>query len=79
MAIFIEEKSEIGKLIWGKLKESGRTQTWLAQELKCSYLTLSKLCDGQTKNPSFRLLMNISQILNINPDDMMSALEKGNR
>ncbi len=76
MAVFIEEKSEIGKLIWKKLKEKGKTQTWLSEEVKCSYLTLSKLCDGKTKNPSFKLLMNISRVLDIPPVFMLEVLEK---
>ncbi len=78
MAIFIEEKSELGKLIWIRLKKMGKTQLWLSQEIKCSYLTLSKLCDGRTKNPSFKLLMNISQKLNIPPENILKALEKDN-
>lgn len=78
MAIFIEEKSEIGKLIWLKLKETGKTQLWLSQEVNCSYLTILKLCDGRTKNPSFKLLMSISQKLHISPDDMLAALKMDN-
>lgn len=78
MAIFIEEKSEIGKLIWLKLKEAGKTQQWLSKEVNCSYLTILKLCDGRTKNPSFKLLMSISQKLHISPNDMLIALKTDN-
>lgn len=57
-----QEKPFIGKRIREKLKEQGRSVTWLAKQLSCTRENLYNVFSKDHVNTD--LLLNISMILN---------------
>ncbi|MBR4787631.1 MAG: XRE family transcriptional regulator [Bacteroidales bacterium] len=58
----IKEKPFIGKIIKGKLKEQGRTVTWLAARLSCTRENLYNVFSKSDINT--QMLFQISKELN---------------
>ena len=54
----------IGKIIRDKLREQGRTATWLAKQIPCSKNHIYKILSKSSINTD--LLQRISQILDYN-------------
>lgn len=76
MAFYIEDKSKTGRLIWKRLKDMNMTQKKLAKEINVSELTLMSLCDGKTNDPSVRMLMGISKVLDIPISTLIDSLDE---
>lgn len=58
------KKIHIGKLIRMKMKEQGRTNVWLAQQLPCSPNHIYKIYNSPSINTE--MLIRISKILDYN-------------
>lgn len=46
------------------LKEQGRTQTWLAEQIEKSYVIVTNYCNNNTQ-PSIEVLRKIAEVLNV--------------
>jgi len=57
----IEEEFHIGKLIHNKLKENGRSVSWLAQKIHCKRDNIYKIFDRTSVDTA--LLLRISFVL----------------
>ena len=58
------------------LKQQGRTQAWLARELKKSTNLIAQYCAGDTNIP-LPMLYQIAELLNINVKDLLyDSLDK---
>ena len=58
------------------LKEQGRTQTWLAQELDKSYVVVTNYVNNKHQ-PSIATLNKISNILNVDVRELLTATKPG--
>lgn len=52
------------------LKEQGRTQTWLAEQIGKSYVVVTNYCNNNTQ-PSIQVLTDISQVLDIDIRELL--------
>lgn len=46
------------------LKEQGRTQTWLSEQIEKSYVIVTNYCNNNSQ-PSIEVLRNIAKILDV--------------
>lgn len=46
------------------LKEQGRTQTWLSEQIEKSYVIVTNYCNNNAQ-PSIEILRNIAKILDV--------------
>lgn len=46
------------------LKEQGRTQTWLAEQIEKSYVVVTNYCNNNTQ-PSIEVLRKIAEVLDV--------------
>ena len=60
----VPQKIHIGQIIQDKLREQGRTATWLAKQIPCSKNHIYKILSKSSINTD--LLQRISQILDYN-------------
>ncbi len=57
-------------LIKGKLKEKGRTQTWLAKQLGMSFsMTNAYVCNR--KQPNLATIFKVADLLGVSPKDLI--------
>ena len=52
------------------LKEQGRTQTWLADQIKKSYVVVTNYCNNNSQ-PSIPVLTKIAEVLNVDIRDLL--------
>ena len=52
------------------LKEQGRTQTWLAEQIEKSYVVVTNYCNNKTQ-PSLPLLNKIAQVLDVDVRELI--------
>jgi putative transcriptional regulator len=52
------------------LKEQGRTQTWLAEQIGKSYVIVTNYCNNNSQ-PSIQVLTEISQILDVDVRELL--------
>lgn len=52
------------------LKEQGRTQTWLAEQIGKSYVIVTNYCNNNSQ-PSIQVLTEISQVLNVDVRELL--------
>ncbi len=52
------------------LKEQGRTQTWLAEQIGKSYVIVTNYCNNNSQ-PSIPVLTEISQVLDVDVRDLL--------
>lgn len=52
------------------LKEQGRTQTWLAEQIGKSYVIVTNYCNNNSQ-PSIQVLTEISQVLDVDVRDLL--------
>lgn len=52
------------------LKEQGRTQTWLAEQIGKSYVVVTNYCNNNTQ-PSIQVLTDISQVLDVDIRELL--------
>lgn len=64
--------SRIGRIITTRLKEMERSQAWLSRQVKCARITISFVVKGRLR-PSVELTQKIAQILEIDPEILLSA------
>ena len=64
MAIFIDDKTEFGKIILLKLRDLNKSQKWLSERTGYSYIHIHSIISGKM-NPSRKCLHEISKALNI--------------
>lgn len=62
----IESMNRIKKV----LKEQGRTQTWLAEQIEKSYVVVTNYCNNNTQ-PSIQVLTDISQVLDVDIRELL--------
>jgi transcriptional regulator with XRE-family HTH domain len=74
--IFIEEKSEVGKVILNRLKELDRTQSWLARKTGVTAMHINKICNGDYSNPGVMFFIKASDVLEIPIPQLMDAIKK---
>lgn len=61
---------EHSNLIKDKLKEKGRTQTWLAKQLGISFsMTNAYVCNR--KQPNLATIFKVSDLLGVSPKDLI--------
>jgi putative transcriptional regulator len=52
------------------LKEQGRTQTWLADQIDKSYVVVTNYCNNNTQ-PSIPVLRDIAKVLDVDVKDLL--------
>lgn len=52
------------------LKEKGRTQTWLAQELGKTFRIVNDYCSNKVQ-PPLEVLYKIAELLEVSPKDLL--------
>ena len=52
------------------LKEQGRTQTWLAEQIGKSYVVVTNYCNNNTQ-PSVPVLRQIAEVLDIDVRELL--------
>ena len=52
------------------LKEQGRTQTWLAEQIGKSYVIVTNYCNNNSQ-PSIQVLTEISQVLYVDVRELL--------
>lgn len=52
------------------LKEQGRTQTWLADQIDKSYVVVTNYCNNNSQ-PSIPVLRDIAKVLDVNVKDLL--------
>lgn len=52
------------------LKEQGRTQTWLAEQIGKSYVIVTNYCNNNSQ-PSIQVLTKISEVLDIDVRELL--------
>ncbi len=77
MSRFINEKSQIGQLILLGLQKKRKTMRQMSQETGISYSYITKLIDGNIKNPSFKYVAIISEYLDIPINDIIKVIVTG--
>lgn len=76
MPIFIEKKSEVGKVILNRLKELDRTQSWLARKTGVTAMHINKICNGDYSNPGVMFFIKVSDVLEIPISQLTDAIKK---
>jgi len=57
------------------LKEQGRTQTWLAEQIGKSYVVVTNYCNNNSQ-PSIQVLTEISKILDVDIRDLLVSTKE---
>lgn len=57
------------------LKEQGRTQTWLAEKIRKSYVVVTNYCNNNTQ-PSIQVLTEISQVLDVDIRELLVSTKE---
>ncbi len=57
------------------LKEQGRTQTWLAEQVGKSYVVVTNYCNNNTQ-PSLQVLSDISKVLDVDIRELLIPTKK---
>lgn len=57
------------------LKEQGRTQTWLAEQIGKSYVVVTNYCNNNSQ-PSLQVLNDISKVLDIDVRELLVPTKK---
>lgn len=65
----MKKKMELNR-IKAVLKEQGRTQTWLAEQIDKSYVVVTNYCNNNAQ-PSLEVLYNISKILDVDLRELL--------
>ncbi|MEL7221267.1 MAG: helix-turn-helix transcriptional regulator [Bacteroidota bacterium] len=52
------------------LKEQGRTQTWLSEQIKKSYVIVTNYCNNNAQ-PSIEVLRNIANVLDVDVRELL--------
>ena len=52
------------------LKEQGRTQTWLAEQIGKSYVIVTNYCNNNSQ-PSIQVLTDISKVLDVDVRELL--------
>lgn len=52
------------------LKEQGRSQTWLAEQIGKSYVIVTNYCNNNSQ-PSIQVLTEISQVLDVDVRELL--------
>jgi transcriptional regulator with XRE-family HTH domain len=52
------------------LKEQGRTQTWLAEKLKKSYVIVTNYCNNNSQ-PAIKVLRKIAEVLDVDVRELL--------
>ncbi|NVK66624.1 MAG: helix-turn-helix transcriptional regulator [Flavobacteriales bacterium] len=52
------------------LKEQGRTQTWLAEQIGKSYVVVTNYCNNNTQ-PSIPVLRHIAEVLDVDIRELL--------
>ena len=52
------------------LKEQGRSQTWLADQIKKSYVVVTNYCNNNTQ-PSLPVLRGIAEVLDVDVRELL--------
>lgn len=52
------------------LKEQGRTQTWLAEQIDKSYVIVTNYCNNNSQ-PSIPVLREIAKVLDVDVKDLL--------
>ncbi len=52
------------------LKEQGRTQTWLAEQIEKSYVVVTNYCNNNAQ-PSIEVLRKIAKVLNVDVRELL--------
>lgn len=52
------------------LKEQGRTQTWLAEQIGKSYVVVTNYCNNNTQ-PSIPVLRKIAEVLDVDVRELL--------
>lgn len=52
------------------LKEQGRTQTWLAEQIEKSYVIVTNYCNNNTQ-PSIEILRKVANILDVDVRELL--------
>ncbi|MEX0313122.1 MAG: helix-turn-helix transcriptional regulator [Allomuricauda sp.] len=52
------------------LKEQGRSQTWLAEQIDKSYVVVTNYCNNK-KQPSIPVLRHIAQVLDVDVRNLL--------
>lgn len=52
------------------LKEQGRTQTWLAEQIGKSYVVVTNYCNNNTQ-PSLQVLNEIAKVLDVDVRELL--------
>ena len=57
------------------LKEQGRTQTWLAEQIDRSYVIVTNYCNNNTQ-PSIENLRKIAEVLDVDVRELLVSTKK---
>lgn len=57
------------------LKNQGRTQTWLAEQIGKSYVVVTNYCNNNSQ-PSIQVLTEISKILDVDIRDLLVSTKE---
>lgn len=57
------------------LKEQGRSQTWLAEKLGMSTVTVANYCNNKNQ-PKVETLYEIARLLGVDVQDLLESVEK---
>lgn len=79
MAIFIEKMPKVGQLIFTRLKEMERTQTWLSSKIGYSTVHLNHICTGKSTNPNINFFIKTAEILEIPIGELVNAYLEDNK
>jgi len=60
------------------LKEQGRTQTWLSEQIEKSYVIVTNYCNNNAQ-PSIEILRKISNILDVDVRTLLVSTKENNQ
>ena len=67
------KKNFLGKMLLKNLYKQGKSRKWLADEIGLTPSAISAIITGRT-NPSPKTLKSMSDVLNINIDQLIDSL-----
>ncbi|MBW8684689.1 helix-turn-helix transcriptional regulator [Chitinophaga rhizophila] len=68
------DKSKLNR-IKEVLKQQGRTQTWLAENIGKSYVVVTNYCNNNTQ-PSIEILKRIADLVNVDIRELLEPSKK---
>ena len=79
MPRFIQDKTKVGQIIMEGLQKKKKTMLQFSKDTGISYSYITKLIDGNIKNPSVKYVVILSKALDIPVEKLINAIMKNDK